>query len=306
MARRTYVTLGVFSVVGACVLACSGNVSNVDPVDAGSDADWIPDVSRPDGRVDRDAVADARIEASADAAPDAARDASPDAQDGAVDARRDAPASDGGACVPQAVANPLVAVPAYKPYAKLAACTDAQLTSFYTACVDANATSTTCAAWENDAGNSACDSCIVTPGTNAGWGPFVVIALRDIPFNIAGCFGITLNEGTSTTGCGAARWTLDRCQRAACPMANCFADPNNPTPAEQQAYEQCRTAALTTSCAAPAQDMDTKCAALGLDSATPLTNQTCPLGANVPLQQLTLAITRTFCGGATGDAGGGG
>jgi hypothetical protein len=247
------------SVVGACVVACSGSISNVDPVDAGTDADWIPDVSRPDGRVDRDAVADARNEASADAA----KDASGDARDGAIDARLDAPTtSDGGACVPQAVANPLAPVPAYKPYAKLAACTEAQLTAFYTACVDDNATAATCTTWENDVNNRGCESCLITPATSASWGPFVTIALRDIPFNIAGCFGITLDEGTSTTGCGAARWALDRCQRAACPQANCCADPSNPTPAEELAYEQCRTAALSTACAA-----------LGLDSASPLTNQ---------------------------------
>jgi hypothetical protein len=135
----------------------------------------------------------------------------------------------------------------------------------------------------------------------------VIIGRGDAPFNVAGCFGLSLNEGTSTTGCGGARWAFDRCLRAACPVANCFADVNNPTSAEEQAYEACRQAAAdenTGVCRLAVADLTTKCAALDLDSSSSVVNQNCPLGSNVTLRQFTVAITRAFCGGAAADAGG--
>jgi hypothetical protein len=55
-----------------------------------------------------------------------------------------------------------------------------------------------------------------------------------------------------------------------------------------------------------ANDLSTKCAGLDDDAAQGRLNQNCPLGDNVTLQQFTIAITTAFCGGATGDGGGGG
>jgi hypothetical protein len=230
-----------------------------------------------------------------------------DARPDRVTSSGDGSTNDAGPCTPQAVAKPTEPTPAYKPYRKEAACSDAQLQGFYTACVDDNATSATCQSWEDN--NPACDACLITPGTAANWGPIIGIGRGDAPFNIAGCFGITLNEGASTTGCGAARWAFDRCLRSACPLANCFADINNTTQAEEAAYQQCTNDAAdenTGVCKAATVALNTACAALDNDAMAAVLDQNCALGDNVSLHDFTIAITRTFCGGGDGGVSDGG
>ena len=219
------------------------------------------------------------------------------AGDGAV---ADGPA---GKCSPQAVANPTGPTPAYRPYLRVNACTPLQLQAFYTACVDAAATRKTCTDWQNDSANRTCGACVLTDSALSLWGAIVSVGPRDAPFNIGGCFGITLNEGANTAGCGAARWALDRCLLAACPIANCAIDPASPTPNEDVAYKACREAAPQSTCAPAANDLSTKCAALNGDASAALIEQNCPLSDTVTLREFTLAITATFCGGGSTDAG---
>jgi hypothetical protein len=197
------------------------------------------------------------------------------------------------ACGPVAVPTPSSPNPAYKPYLKQAACTSAQIQSFYTACVDANATSATCQNWQTS--SPACGACILTAGTDASWGPILLIGNGDTPFNVAGCFGLTLNEGVSTTGCGAARWAFDRCLRSSCPVSSCFADPSNPTVQEEQDYEACRELAAQTTCAPVVAQVDTKCAALSSEAGAAALRVNCPLDGT--LEQFSVGIATAFCGG---------
>lgn len=217
-------------------------------------------------------------------------------------------AADGGTCSPQTVANPLQPTPAYKPYLRQAVCDSAQLEAFYTSCVADTATSQTCSAWEQNAANNSCNACLITQATANEWGPIVAVAQRDLPFNIAGCFGITLNEGSSTTGCGAARWAFDRCLRSACPVANCCADPANCTPAEEQAFTDCRANAFAAGgpCETASTDLNQKCTGLDTEAGQAALNQNCPLGDNVTLHDFTVAITNAFCGSGPATTGDGG
>lgn len=219
--------------------------------------------------------------------------------------RRDTGTTDSGgpACTPQAVANPLTPTPAYKPYLKSPVCTTTQISDYYEACYGANASQTTCTNWEN--ANTACDECLNTPASAAQWGETVLISNTDFPDNYGGCFGIVLNEGASTTGCGAARWAYDRCLVAACPDTACFADPANPTTAEQQAYDQCTTDAEAGPCKPAVDALNTKCAALDNDATAAVLEAACGISESTYKAQL-LKMAATFCGGATGDAGGGG
>jgi hypothetical protein len=150
----------------------------------------------------------------------------------------------------------------------------------------------------SDTANASCDACLITPGTAAAWGPIVQVGSGDAPFNIAGCFGLVLNEGASTTGCGAARWAFDRCLQSSCAIDTCCADPQNCTATEDQAYSDCRAAAFASGapCESAANDLDAKCSALDNDAAAALLARDCPLDGNATLQQFTLGITGAFCG----------
>jgi hypothetical protein len=227
-----------------------------------------------------------------------------DAKSDRVVTNPDAPVT--GQCSPQAVTNPTQPTPAYKPYLKTAACNNTQISTFFTQCVDTAATQTTCQSFLSDTNNTACNACLITPANQANWGPIVQVGTGDFPFNIAGCFGIVLNEGSSTTGCGAARWEFDRCLKASCPIENCCADPNNCTTAEDTAYSDCRSASYAAGapCEAAVNDLNTKCAALDTDANAALLNTACPIQGT--LQAFTVAITTSFCGGAASDGGGGG
>lgn len=213
-------------------------------------------------------------------------------------------AADGGTCSPHPVPNATSPVPAYKPYGQRPnACSAVQLAGFYAACID-GARSQTCQSWQNT--NTGCNACIFTTSSAASWGPIIGVGAGDIPFNIGGCFGISLNEGASTTGCGAARWALDRCIRAACPVADCVADPKNPTAAEEAALAACRGAAADENagaCKEAIAQFRTKCAALDSDAGASAVEHNCPIGEGVPREQFVIAIGNAFCGSLSdGDA----
>jgi len=91
------------------------------------------------------------------------------------------------------------------------ACTSGQIQSFYADCLSPTATQQSCAPWQTM--NRACLACLVTPSTQASWGPLVE-RTNGIELNVAGC--MELAGGTSGASCAHAYQAWEDCDAAAC------------------------------------------------------------------------------------------
>lgn len=211
------------------------------------------------------------------------------------------PFEDGGGGCPPRIANPTVAVPAYKPYLRSASCNVTQLQDFDTNCLAPGKDAGACADWENDPNNFGCATCLVTMEPKPQWGASVAIGQGDIPPNTAGCMGFLLVEGSSRTGCGAARWAFDRCVERACRPENCAFDWRNPTPEEASELAWCRYNAARGVCKPAAELAAFACAALASDASAVDVDAAC--APNGTERERMIAAARTLCGGAIADGG---
>jgi hypothetical protein len=209
-------------------------------------------------------------------------------------------------CRPRPVAQPFEPTRAYRPPLDVAVCTDAQIDDFIVKCLASRTASVSvCNTWTRNPANAPCFDCVMTPTTDAKWGPFLSSSGRDGIWNAAGCYAITLGEGESNTGCGAAFWVFQECMVQSCHMEDCAADINEPNEVELQNYDDCSTAAQAAGgpCHEVVTISNAKCSALNPDGAPrPEVTKNCAPGY-ASFTVFARAIITTFCGGAPVDGG---
>jgi hypothetical protein len=175
------------------------------------------------------------------------------------------PSSDGGtttrpdgstsmpACRP--VLTSFTPSPYKPPRRQVGACTSALASDLEDCLVNGNQTK--CQLFQTDPQYQACATCAITQDTDPQWGPVVVTSTAMFP-NDPGCYGLSLGEGTSTTGCGASMRAFEECTDVAC--RSCPLSLPQPTPSEMTDYDDCRNDAASTVCAAHATNATRLCA----------------------------------------------
>jgi hypothetical protein len=154
-----------------------------------------------DAAIDSSSRADAAPDAGDARAPGVAHDASP-----ATDAG-DPGSSCAAGCPPAITFTPKWIPPTGAHQDR---CTAGQIAAFYDECLSANATSTTCAPFgpNGDSADRACAACLVTPSTDAAWGPLV----QDkgvVNVNLAGC--VALLDVAGGVACAKAEVARAQC-----------------------------------------------------------------------------------------------
>lgn len=164
------------------------------------------------------------------------------------------PSSDGGtttrpdgstslpACRP--VLTSFTPSPYKPPRRQVGACTSVQASDLEDCMVNGNQSK--CQLFQNDPQYQACEACALSQDTDPQWGPIVMTSTNVFP-NDPGCYGLSLGEGTSTTGCGAAMRAFEECADVAC--QGCPLSMPQPTPNEMMDYDNCRNDAANTVCA---------------------------------------------------------
>ena len=221
-----------------------------------------------------------------------------DAGDGATDVRAEKPPLDTGVpdtgptCAPAPVnASSISWTPPRAPNAS--ACSDKQISDYYTACYSSTATNTTCSAWTNLNANKPCQTCMVsTEGMDTEFGPLISTGHGVIYANIAGCIAIEQND-LSATGCGAKYWAANQCEDLSC-ADNCPIVSGDQT--TFQAYVQCTTDAASSECKTY-EDAQCDLSDAGAILAA------CAINSNSKFQDYFLAIGAVMCGGYPADAG---
>lgn len=100
------------------------------------------------------------------------------------------------------------------PIVNLNACTDVQISDFFTKCWSSTSTSAACNAWQGLAGNKTCLGCLQTDETANAYGAIVVhMGYGDV--NVSGCLAVVLGDTTSS-GCAAKDQSITECEQAAC------------------------------------------------------------------------------------------
>jgi hypothetical protein len=250
--------------------------------------------SLPDaGDASRDGASDAGVDmAAATPLPEAAP----------VDEDAGSPADDApGGCAPVDVS---AYVPSWHPPAPPhAACTEAELDDLVADCFESISTSTACDAFQT--ASPGCWSCMVTPDTDAMWGPIVASTITDLYYgNFAGCIALRTGD-QSPTGCGPRQQAARVCSEIACSGAQCPTQ----TEREVEAVVQCTADALAGGCA-QYQNAAVSCAEglLVEGGASAADEEFCNAGTYGDLGTYYRALGPLFCGappdGGADDAAG--
>jgi len=221
-----------------------------------------------------------------------------DAGDGATDVRAEKPPLDTGTvdtgptCAPAPVnSSSIVWTPPHA--AEPTACSDKQISDYYTACYGSTASTTACQSWTGATANKACQTCMLsTEGTSTEFGALISTGHGVVYANIAGCIALEQND-TSSTGCGAKYWAANQCEDLSC-ADNCPIVSGDQT--SFQAYQQCTTQAAQTEC------QTYESAQCDLSDAGAL-QAACAMSSNSTFQNYFLALGAVFCGGYPADAG---
>jgi hypothetical protein len=183
--------------------------------------------------------------------------------------------------------------PAYIPaHRQVGACTDQQITDFYTNCFDTGHTKAMCDTFK--AGATACAACIEGPSTASTWAASVTHG-GVVTINVGGCMEIL--GGADGLDCAHKSQASEACDNAACDATCPVTDD-----ASFQLYLACIQQAAANGCSATATAVQTCETALGNGDGGAVI---CTQGSN--FQDIYTNVVPVFCGGGgSADAGDGG
>ena len=115
------------------------------------------------------------------------------------------------------------------------ACTDAQITAYFTACLEKTSTATSCTTFLQLSGNKTCGQCLDSEESASTYGPFIWHSNRtNFTLNVAGCIANELKDVTDM-GCGAAYQASIACKQASCVACESSGDFNALSTCKQKA-----------------------------------------------------------------------
>jgi len=198
------------------------------------------------------------------------------------------PTSGGAACSPSGTCYPHDVttftpawVPPLGPHA--GKCTAQQIGDFYTECLGTGASGSACATWTTASANTACDACLETQHTASAFGALVEYS-GIVYANLPGCVAIV---EPCNQACAQAVQALTLCDLGACnPATYC---------PSQSAYDTCRTAAESGTCACDAFAASANCMA-SIAAAGHPAYATCFGSQTSDFQTTFTAVATVICG----------